>query len=246
MASDPRYDRFLGVQFDTYLDALAAFCLVFGRKPYEAEEDMLRSRVKPAAHEDGDAHLAQSINNLGETVGNISARVAELEAALKGIGVEKDEAAGNGAGGYVLKVKNGIISGMGAIKQADIENLTVHANDTFAKGNAALLEQVDYLTAALAKVNDVAKEKQARLLELQRWNVARMREMIQCEIEKPKAFDAQANNPVEGSAAELSARIVEAMNLINSEELNNLDSLCAHDKDTLQRIISAVKRALVA
>ena len=190
MARDARYDRFLGFQFDTYEDALTAFCLVFGRKPYEAEEDMLRSRVKPAAHEDGDAHLAQSINNLGETVGNISARVADLEAALRG----------------------------NRFDAAISEERSVRANT-----DQALTDRIAAATARY-KQSVVNLADQLRTLRL----------------------DQQANNPVEGSAAELSARIVEAMNLINSEELNNLDSLCAHDKDTLQRIISAVKRALVA
>ena len=150
MARDTRYDRFLGVQFDTYEDALTAFYLVFNRPYDEDDNNMIRSRVRPAPHEEREAHLAISIDNLSETVDNLSARICELEADLKGIG---NAAAGNGAGGSALghlkaqqaahernirilirneldehnaSADNGpFINSQDVISQADIENLTI-------------------------------------------------------------------------------------------------------------------------
>lgn len=178
------------------------------------------------ALEEGDAHLTQSITNLGGTAGNISARVCELEAMLKGLGIKYDAAVGNGAGGYTIDGR--------AIRQADVSDLTFNSDKFEIRGDG--------------KVFRITKK--GNKVEIDPVIFENMKADFALKVDGGRvsgfALRSENNQVVEGTASELSARIVEAMNLINSEELNNLDSLCAHDKATLQRIVSAVKRALVA
>jgi len=184
MKADNVLNRMLGMEFDTFDDAVKAFHLASGRCPVGAEKDMLRSRVV--------------------------VRQADIEKPVLTCDAEG------------VKVSQAMIDDLNVassrLNSAISQEACVRAN-----ADAVLGARID---AAAAGYQQSITNLAAQLETLR--------------------LDQQANNSVEGSAAELSARIVEAMNLINSEELNNLDSLCAHDKATLQRIISAVKRALVA